>query len=414
MRAWLVVIAAMVGVSVGLGPLPFYTIGMFAPELSADFGWSFAALMGSIAVQSAVVMLVSPLAGYAVDRFGARPVAIISMTCLGLCFMSLSLNNGSLMVFYAQWVVMAILGAGTLSATWTQVVNGWFDRHKGLALGLASAGSGITGFLIKPFVAWLIVDFGWRMAFVAVGLLPIVIGLPVVLLFFRERRFVTKAVSSVINEAGAAPEAAPGIEGLTLREALRGKTFWFMALAFVMIAFALTAPTPNLENILKLRGFTLAEIGAITSSFGLAVIAGRLIGGWLLDRIWAPLCAFGVLLIPAIGSVLLTQSELTAPIVLFAVIALGFGAGFEFDLLAFLISRYFGQRNYGLIYGCFFTVVALGGGLGPVVYGMAFDKIGNYQIALISGGVLLFVGAAVLLLLGPYPDLQKRGAGAQR
>lgn len=403
----------MVGVSVGLGPLPFYTIGMFAPELSADFGWSFASLMGSIAVQSAVVMLISPLAGYAVDRFGARRVAVISLTCFGLCFMSLALNNGSLVVFYAQWIVMSILGAGTLSATWTQVVNGWFDRHKGLALGFASAGSGITGFLIKPFVAWLIIDFGWRMAFVAVGLLPIVVGLPAILLFFRERRFMrdTASPSAEVNEI--AREAEPEVTGMTLAEALHDKNFWLMALAFVCIAFALTAPTPNLENILKLRGFTLTEIGSITSSFGLAVIVGRLVGGWLLDRIWAPVCAFGILLIPAFGSVLLTQPELTAPVVLFAVIALGFGAGFEFDLLAYLISRYFGQRNYGLIYGCFFTVVAFGGGLGPVVYGMAFDSLGNYTTALVSGGVLLVVGGVLLLILGPYPDLTRHGQRAQ-
>tara|TARA_R110002167_G_scaffold147223_1_gene339255 strand:+ start:1003 stop:2232 length:1230 start_codon:yes stop_codon:yes gene_type:complete len=403
----------MVGVSVGLGPLPFYTIGMFAPELSAEFGWSFAALMGSIAVQSAVVMLVSPLAGYAVDRFGARPVAMISLTFFGLCFMSLALNNGSLAVFYSQWIVMAVLGAGTLSATWTQVVNGWFDRHKGLALGLASAGSGITGFLIKPFVAWLIIDFGWRMAFVAVGLLPIVVGLPTILLFFRERRFVSTAAPSVTKAGDVEADCEAEITGMTLKEALYQKNFWLMALAFILIAFALTAPTPNLENILKLRGFSLAEIGSITSSFGLAVIVGRLIGGWLLDRIWAPLCAFSILLVPAVGSVLLTQPELTAPIVLFAVIALGLGAGFEFDLLAYLISRYFGQRNYGLIYGCFFTVVAFGGGLGPVVYGLAFDTLGNYIFALVAGGALLVVGGALLLILGPYPDLTKYGKRAQ-
>lgn len=395
-RGWLVVLAAMVGVAVGLSPVPFYTIGMFAPELSREFGWSFAALMGSIGVQSAVVMVSSPLAGFAIDRFGARPVAMISLFLFGLCFMSLALSNGSLTLYYGQWVVMSLLGTGTLSATWTRVVNGWFDRNRGLALGLASTGTGLTGFLIKPFTAWLIMDYGWRTAFVAVGLLPILIGIPMVMALFRE------------NRAGArtsdAPDA-PVVEehGLTLREALRSTRFWILAMAFFLIAFALTAPTPNMENILKSFRFGLAEIGQITASFGLAVIAGRILGGWMLDRIWAPACAFVILMIPAFGCWLLTGELLSGQAAVLAVLCIGFGAGFEFDLLAYLISRYFGQRNYGVIYGTFYTVIAFGGGLGPVVYGYAFDSLGNYNAALTGGVVSVMLGGALLLLLGPYP-----------
>ena len=394
----------MIGVAFGLSPLPFYTIGMFAPELTRAFGWSFAAMMGSITVQSLVVMGSSPLAGFAIDRYGPRPVAMVSLLLFGLCFMSLSLNNGSLVVFYAQWVVMSILGAGTLSATWTQVVNGWFDRHRGLALGVASTGTGITGFLIKPLTAWLILHLGWRWAVVIIGLFPIVIAIPVVALLFRER----PVAVSVADDGPAAPDAEIGQEGVTLREALHSRHFWIMVGAFLFIAFALTAPTPNLENILKAAHFDLARIGKITASFGLAVIAGRLIGGWLLDRIWAPACALGIFVLPAIGSWLLSRPQLDGTSALIAVITIGLGAGFEFDLLAYLISRYFGRRNYGSIYGWFYTVIALGGGLGPVVYGYAFDVSGSYSLALVCGIGCLVTGSLLLLLLGPYPDWSKR------
>lgn len=398
-RGWLVVLAAMVGVAVGLSPIPFYTIGMFAPELSREFGWSFASMMGSIAVQSVVVMIVSPLAGFAVDRFGARPVALLSLFLFGLCFMSLSLNQGSLTLFYGQWVVMAICGIGTLSATWTRVVNGWFDRNRGLAFGIASTGTGLTGFLIKPFAAWIIADFGWRTAFVAIGALPIIVGLPVIFALFRENREVAAPGKIVPQE----DERSAFEYGLTLREALRSPRLWIMAAAFFLIAFALTAPTPNLENILKTFRFDLAEIGRIAASFGLAVIAGRVIGGWLLDRFWAPGCAFVILILPAFGSWLFAGESLSSGAALVAVLCIGFGAGFEFDLLAFLVSRYFGQRNYGSIYGCFYTVIACGGGLGPVVYGYVFDRMGTYEVALQFGIACTLIGGALLLLMGPYP-----------
>ena len=397
-RGWVVVIAAMVGVSLGLSPLPFYTIGMFAPELSREFGWSFASLMGSVTVQSVVVMGSSPLAGFAVDRYGARRVAIISMFLFGLTFMSLSLNNGSLWVYYGQWVVMSVVGAGTLSGTWTRVVNGWFDRHLGLALGVASTGTGITGFLIKPFAAYLIHDYGWRTAFAVIGMLPILIGIPIVALLFREPT--DSAAPSLLGDA--APDADPE-EGLTLREALHSGIFWIMAGAFLLIAFALTAPTPNLENILRTHHFALGTIAKITASFGLAVIAGRVIGGWLLDRIWAPLCALFVLILPACGSWLLSHGSLSETSAIASVVAIGLGAGFEFDLLAYLIGRYFGRRYYGSIYGTFYTVIALGGALGPIAYGYAFDRLGNYVAALTTGSACLVAGALLLLLLGPYP-----------
>ncbi len=395
---WVVVAASMVGLAMGLSPLPFYTIGMFAPELQQAFGWSFAALMGSITVQSVVVMATGPMAGFAVDRYGAKPVALISLVLFGLTYMSLGLSGGNIWIYYGQWVVMSIVGAGTLTATWMHTVNGWFEKHRGLAIGIASTGTGITGFLVKPFAAWLIGTYGWRTAFFVIGALPIVIGVPIVALLFRER------LAQAGRDSGM-KTAAPEVEaGMTLHAALRHRRFWIMAVAFLLIAFALTAPTPNLENILRTQKFTLPQIGAITAGFGLSVIAGRIAGGWLLDRFWAPGCAVGILILPAIGSFLLSQPAIGVTEATLAVVSLGLGAGFEFDLLAYLIARYFGRRAYGTIYGSFYTVIAFGGGMGPVIYGRVFDQTGRYDLALVTGVGCLLAGSLALLTMGRYPD----------
>lgn len=397
-KGWPVVLAAMIGVALGLSPIPFYTIGMLAPQLSAEFGWSFTELMASISVQSIVVMVASPLAGIAIDRFGARRVGLLSLPAFGLCYISLSLNQGSLILFYAQWVAMSLLGLGTLSATWTRVVTQWFDKGRGIALGVASCGTGITGFLLKPFMAQMIEAYGWRSAVIAVGLLPIVIGWPIVALMFREPPWMNRT-----PQAGQSAPAAAAEPGLTFSQAIRTRHLAIMAVAFLLIAIALTAPTPNLENILGTRGFTLAQIGEITAAFGLAVIAGRLIGGWLLDKFWAPACALVVLALPAAGCWLLTLDTVSPMSATGAVIALGFGAGFEFDFLAYLVSRYFGQRSYGVIYSALYSVIALAGAIGPVAFGYAFDTSGTYDLALRLAAVSLVVGAALCLLLGRYP-----------
>ncbi|WP_343614558.1 MFS transporter [Novosphingobium sp.] len=388
--------AGMIGLSLGLSPLPFYTVGMMAPELAKSFGWTFTQLMTSVTVQSLVVVLSGPAAGFALDRYGARRVALVSMPLFGLAFMSLALANGSLMLFYAQWVVMSIVGAGTLTATWTRIINSWFSQQRGLALGVVSAGTGLTAFLVKPVMAWLILTHGWRVAVAVVGALPVLVATPLLFWLFREPALTG---TPVIDGEPMAQE-----NGLTLREALRQRQFWIMAAAFLLLAFALTATTPNMENILKSYHFTLPEIGAITSAFGLAVIAGRVGGGWLLDRLWAPGSALVVFAMPILGNALLAGSGLTRGSALFSIIGMGLGTGFEFDLLAYLIARYFGRREYGSIYGVFYIVIAIGGGLGPAIYGHVFDVTGSYNPALWGGVGCILAGSLLLLAMGPYPE----------
>lgn len=395
-KGWTVVLGAMVGVSLGLSPIPFYTIGMFAPELAKAFGWSFSELMASVTVQSLVVVVSGPAAGVALDRFGARRVALVSVPLFALAFMSLALTAGSLWLYYLQWAVMAIVGAGTLSATWTRLANAWFMSHRGLAIGVVSAGTGLTAFLVKPLTAWLIGDFGWRVAFAVVGALPLVLAWPLVWWLFRE--------PPVPMAAANRPE-----QGASLRQLVPKRQFWAMAVAFLLLAFALTAPIPNLENILRSHHFALPQIGAIASSFGLAVVVGRIGGGWVLDRMWAPGAAFLVLILPALGNWLLAgESVSTRPAVL-AIIGMGLGAGFEFDLLAYLIARYFGQRHYGAVYGFFYVMIAIGGGIGPAIYGRVFDQTGSYHAALLVGIGCIMGAAALLLTMGAYPKEHARG-----
>ena len=105
---------------------------------------------------------------------------------------------------------------------------------------------------------------------------------------------------------------------------------------------------------------------------------------------------------------MLAQPHLGETQAIAAVVTLGLAAGFEFDLLAFLVSRYFGRRHYGSIYGCFYTVIATGGGLGPVIFGRAFDITGTYAQVLVVGAICMVAGGALLLLMGPYPALIKR------
>jgi MFS family permease len=169
---WPVVVAAMLGIGLGLSPVPFYTIGMLAPELAREFGWTFGDIMGGLPIMTFAVLVASPAVGFLADRIGVRPVALASVGLFALSFMAFALNPGDIRFFYANWAIMAVLGAGTLPITWTRAVNNRFDDRKGLALGLSLLGTGVFGFLVKPFTALMIAEFGWRGAYLAVGASP--------------------------------------------------------------------------------------------------------------------------------------------------------------------------------------------------------------------------------------------------
>lgn len=391
-RGWPVVLASLLGIGLGLAPMPFYTIGVFAPHLAQEFGWSIGQIMGGLTVASMMVLWAGPAAGIVAGRLGARPVALTSLILFGLAFMVLALSTRSLGQFYATWAAIAIFGAGTLPITWTKAVNRRFDRRKGLALGISLMGTGLFGILCKPYLAWLIGAYGWRAGYVGLGLLPIVVAFPVAFVLFRER--------ATEGEGAIAVPPTPG--GLTLKEAFRDRRFWILAIPLVPISFALGGPVPNLEVILRGGGLTPGMILALTPLVGLASLLGRVIGGWLLDRFWAPAVAFLILSLPGLSCWLLTGSMLDYSTAAVAIFLIGFALGIEYDVIAYCISRYFGLRSYSEIYGFLYLFFGLGAGLGPFVFGWDRDAHGSYALSLTLSGFALIGGAAVFLALGRY------------
>ena len=174
---------------------------------------------------------------------------------------------------------------------------------------------------------------------------------------------------------------------------MRDWRFWLIAIAFLPVSFSIGGPIPNMENILKGDGLPAGEIVGLASLIGLSVIAGRVIGGWLMDRIWAPAVAFVLLSAPALACWLLSRGHLDYTTAAASVVLIGFAAGVEFDLMAFLVARYFGMKSYTSIYGILYGFFAAGSGVAPVVYGAAFDKSHSYAGPLLLSAAF-FVGGA--------------------
>ena len=403
---WPVVFASAIGIGLGMSPLPFYTLGVFAAPLAQEFGWGIGQIMLSMAVFTFSAVFASPIVGLLTDKYGPRRVALTSVVLFSLAMMSFSLQNGSIAMWLTTWVVLAACGAGTLPITWTRAVNGWFHKKRGLALGLSLIGTGIFGLIAKQYAFFMIQLVGWRMAYVAVGALPLIIAFPIAFFLFRDASD-PKVSAKVARMERHTEKTHVRHGGPSLRAALKDWRFWLLAYAFVPISFAVGGPIPNLETMLGNKGFEPGDAVTLASLLGIAVIIGRVAGGYLLDHIWAPAVAATILSLPAVATFMLAQPDYGFAFAAVAIMILGAAAGVEYDLMAYLVSRYFGLLHYAAIYGALYGFFALGAGIGPAVFGQSFDATGSYDTILKISSLLFLAGALPLLLLGRYRDFEE-------
>lgn len=408
--AWRVVVASALGIGLGLSPIPIYTLGVFAQPLAQEFGWRIDQVFAALPVLTLCALVFSPLVGLLIDKIGVRIVAVGSVLGFGLGLMVHALNPGSFPVYMLTWVIVAVLGVGTLPITWTRVINNWFSDCRGLALACSLVATGLFGIFAKFYVAYLIEAYGWRAAFVGLGMLPIIVALPVAYFLFRDTD--DPKVPESVRPQVSAHVAQFGVSGMTAQAVFGDWRFWLLCACFVAISFGVGGTIPNLENLFGSKGFLRDDAVKLASLIGVSVVVGRLAGGYLLDRVWAPAVGVVMLILPALSCYFLVQGDLTYASAAIAVLLIGLAAGAEQDLMAFMVARYFGMKSYGVVYGVMYSCFALGAGAGPWVMGRVYESQGTYDDILGYMGIAFVVGALPLLLLGKYRNFETAAEAA--
>jgi cyanate permease len=248
----------------------------------------------------------------------------------------------------------------------------------------------------------LITSVGWRSTYVCLGLLTMGITLPLVGLFLTETP--QQMGLGPDGEARAAATAAKKLEpepGFSGRETRRTATFWVLVSAAFLVSASFVGCLIHLVPLLTDRGVS-AQSAALATSVGAGgALLARAGTGYLLDRFFVAQVAIPFFCGSALG-ILLLWSGVVGGWAFVAAVLVGLGQGAEFDILPYAISRYFGLRAFGEIYGYTFAAVTLGAAVGPLVMGVSFDATGSYSLALISFAVASFTAAGLMLGLGPY------------
>jgi predicted MFS family arabinose efflux permease len=388
---WWVVVGAVTGLFVCNGPVLAFTFGVFLKPIMADMHWdrgtasfalSFGEILGALAV---------PVLGVMMDRWSIRRVALPGIVVFAACLGLLGLTPHSLLIFVIFFTMASIAGEIQCPLGYTKAIAAWFDRRRGLALGIALAGVGLGGMFVPQIAQALIASIGWRGAYACLGVLTLAIAFPAVGLWIREP----------LPGEGERHAAQPvHLLGLTARQAARTARFWLLAAAFFLVAMALLGSSAHVVPLLTDRGLSPAAATATFGLFGLSTLIGRVVTGFLVDRVFAPYIAAAFWFAPVAGFALLMSGTGLLPAT--GVFLIGLGLGSEVDMLAFLNSRYFGQRAFGQLYGYFFMSFALGGACGRFLGGYLFDVAGSYGPALAGAAGALVIAVGLLSRLGPY------------
>ncbi len=400
-----------------------YAFGSFVEPLEEEFGWSRTQINFSLTL-GLITGFLSPFVGRWMDRYGARPVMVISLLFLAAGFLlrSVMTNAGNVTVnmspnlliwqpdihftFLTQFYLFSLLlfigfpGATVMPAG--RLISVWFARTRGRMMGIVTAGNNFGGLTMVPLGTIVIAYSGWRWGYAVYGL--IIIGIAIAAwVFIRDRpEDVAKERNKRWAPAGMdAATAAAAAAGYTARQALRMKTFYFVTIGLTAAMFTYSAVLTQLIPHLEAEGFSKNEAAAGLSLVAAFGIASKLTFGWLSEMITARWSAVLSLSIQSVGLVLFIIAD-GSNLAWVAVVVFGLGFGGIGALIPLTVAEAFGVRHFGSILGIISMVGVIPVIIGPLMAGIIFDKTDSYDMAFVIT-IVIFVSGAVFMALASRP-----------
>jgi MFS family permease len=384
-------VGAVAGSITGISALLLYTNGLFVAGLTRDFGLTRVQFGFGVLLATMAIAVANPLVGWTVDRFGAKRPSIAGLLLLSAGFMALGTLVNSIASYFLVQTLVALAGAASGPIAYTKIISNAFNRRRGVALGITMTGIGFSGAIVPPVLASVIAIHGWRAGYFVLAAIPLV-GVLVTALVLPRR-----------TPDGMRPVGRPAAVAAESASPITTRVFWVLAGSFFLMSLSFAGLLPHFVPMLGDNGLSGVEAGKIAGGIGLAVIGSRLIVGFLLDRVFAPLIAISICLIAAAGIAAFLFNGVSAAML--TAVAMGLALGAELDLMGFLVARYFGLAQFGKTYGWLYCAFVFASGLGPLWVGVVHDAAGSYSPALAVSAIGLVLSCAGFLLLPRYPQL---------
>jgi len=359
-----------------------YSFAAFFRAFEGEFGASRGHIALVFSVAAFIWFLLGAPGGVVADRVGPRRVALIGVACL-VAALWLASEARSLAVLYATYSIGIGVGVGLVYVPSIGAVQPWFGANRAFASGLAVAGIGAGNIAGPLLAAWWIGLFGWRGAYLALAAFVLVLG----------------GIAAVLVRQHPAVSAGGPAAGISLRLAMRGRTFWFIYVSLVLSCVGLFVPMVHLSPYAQDAGYSEAQGVLLVSLIGLGSLLGRFTIGGVADRLGR---------IPSLGAMYLGLGLMlvvwwsTKTWWLLALFALVFGIcyGAYVALVPTIVMDLYGARSVSGIIGTLYTGAGLGTLVGPWLAGAAFDAFGAYDVPILIAAALSFLAAFCVIPIG--------------
>ena len=372
--------ACLIGLMIAGGGFAQGAIALVMQPLQHSFGWSRGEIGFSLTLMTWASALAMPFLGRRMDRMGSRRVLLVTAGLITVVTLSLAAATSSILQFWGCFAVLGLLNGSQVG--YTKVVSGLFTRHRGKAFALFTAESTVVAAVLPQLMKLFVEGWGWRGLFVWLAAIKLVLALPIMIAWLKDPD----------PAPGATPDPAL-LEGESLAEALRTRTFWLMTLANAGGGLVIYGMIPHLVGMMQGAGLSLSAAVNAMSLMALANVMGQLSSGFVVDWVQTPKVAAAYLCLFFVGVFLVSRaSAATGPVLLYTgVILMGLGGGSQMPMRNYFFTRYFGLRGFGAILGTFMAISAVLTAPAPFVIGLIYDRTHSY-----SGAFAMFMVAAAI------------------
>lgn len=371
------------------------TFGLLMLPMQEELGWSRGDITFSLTLMTIVGPAILPLVGWIIDKASLRPLVLWGVALQSVSLAGFGFMHGSVWIYYVLCLVMIFTASGASILTLSKLLQTWFDKSFGRALGLLFALTTVGAVIHPQIVRIVIAHASWREAFMAMGLMSLIGGGLAAWFLVRERPNAGLPAGSETPVEATAPSPLP----VSMRAFLRDRVWWTLAVWNMLFGFAVAGILIHFAAMMQDRGMTLAQAATAMSLIGAGGFFGNLMAGWLIDHTSATRLA-RLFVIAPLGATVMIYFGSSVGVVITAAVLLGVFNSGDHSLSVFLARRYFSAESFGRASATQQVATVFGSGTAPWLMGLVHDRTGSYDVALVVS-MAAFVCAAMAAWMLP-------------
>jgi len=400
--AWFVLIGLCITVGLGKAGLN-NTSGLFISPISEDLGIGVGNLTLYLSISAIVTMVFLPIGGKIMAKYDARIVLTVAILLQAGSFAAFGFMN-SVWGWYIFSIPLAVGGVFITVISGPILIQRWFKKRSGMALGIMTAIGGLLGAFTQPIVGSLISNFGWRSAYYTVGIAVIIIVVPTILLLLRKSPEAKGLRPYGVDAEAKDTHADSQLSGIAFEDAKKTPAFLLLAVFFFIIT-AVSSFTIHIPTYLVGQGYSVNFAGNMMASLMIGVFIGSLLFGYLSDRIGAKKTSLLAMILGLISMGLLLGFPDFVPALVISLVLFGFVTSSIGTIAPEITAALFGSRDYSRIYSTASMGLAIASIIALPAYGYIFDFTGSYAAALYV--ILAMFLMNIVFIIGAFRDKEK-------